>query len=59
MNSRGSLKTRRSASGRRVHTHEQSIGVNSHLCAFTTTESAASTPSRDHENSGQTQALPA
>src|SRR6478672_111460 len=47
------------ASGRRVQSAEQSIGVNSHLWGFTTTLSAASTPSRHQRNSGQTAAEPA
>ena len=47
------------ASGRRVQSAEQSIGVKSHLCGLTTTESARSTPSRHQRNSGHTAAEPA
>src|SRR3954469_15914432 len=47
------------ASGRRVQSAEQSIGVKSHLCGLTTTESAWSTPSRHQRSSGQTAAEPA
>src|SRR6516165_9313501 len=46
-------------SGLRVQTAEQSIGVKSHLCGFTTTESARSTPSMHQRSSGQTAAEPA
>ncbi len=53
------LKAPRSASGLHVHSSEQSIGVNSHLCAFTTSESARSTPACDQRSSGQTHAEPA
>src|SRR5207247_10878404 len=49
----------RNSSGRDVHSSEQSIGVSSHLCAFTTSESASSTPSCDHRCSSQTHAEPA
>jgi hypothetical protein len=47
------------SSGRRVHSAEQSTGVNSHLCGLTTTESARSIPSQAQRNSGQTIAEPA
>ena len=45
--------------GRLVQSVEQSIGVKSHLCGFTTTESACSTPSRHQRSSGHTAAEPA
>ena len=35
------------------------MGVKSHLCAFTTSESARSTPAKAQRNSGQTMAEPA
>src|SRR6476620_2486173 len=47
------------ASGRRVQSAEQSIGVKSHLCGLTTIESARSQPSRHQRSSGQTAAEPA
>src|SRR5438128_1665874 len=55
----GAAKALRSDSGRRVHSAEQSSGVNSHLCGFTTTESAHSAPSMHQRSSGQTAAAPA
>ena len=56
---RGPRTPRCSASGRRVQSVEQSIGVKSHLCGLTTIESARSTPSRHQRSSGQTAAEPA
>src|ERR687887_688246 len=53
------LNAARSASGRRVQSSEQSIGVKSHLCALTTSESARSTPACDQRCSGQTHEAPA
>src|SRR5205823_13115608 len=53
------LNAARRSSGRFVQRQEQSIGVSSHLCAFTTSESARSTPSNAQRNSGQTIAAPA
>ena len=40
------LKAARRSSGRRVQSVEQSIGVSSHLCGLTTTESARSQPAK-------------
>src|SRR5205085_2942292 len=53
------LKASRKSSGRAVQSSEQSSGVNSHLCALITSESAISTPSNAHRSSGQTMAPPA
>ncbi len=53
------LNARRRSSGRRLQNSEQSIGVNIHLCAFTTSESARSTPANAQRSSGHTIALPA
>src|SRR5919204_3818955 len=53
------LNAARRISGRLVQSSEQSIGVNSHLCALTTSESARSTPACDQRSSGHTHAEPA
>src|SRR6266545_2481479 len=53
------LNAWRMSSGRLDQRSEQSIGVKSHLCALTTSESARSTPACDQRSSGQTQAEPA
>ena len=45
-------------SGRRVYNTEQSIGVNSHLWGFTTSESARSHPSSTWRISGRIAAVP-
>ena len=45
--------------GRRVKNAEQSIGVSSHLCGLTPTESARSQPAKSGRSSGHTAALPA
>src|SRR5436190_11218801 len=49
----------RKSSGRAHQNAEQSIGVNSHLCGLTTSESTRSTPSADHRNSSQAHDEPA
>ena len=53
-----SEKARLSTSGRRVNIADRSIGVNSHLCGFTTSESASSTPASTWRISGTTAATP-
>ena len=58
-NSGTSEKASRNSSGRLVHSREQSIGVNIHLWALTTRESARSIPSNAQRSSGQTMAEPA
>src|SRR5215218_3169050 len=54
-----SEKALRSSSGRAHQKALQSIGTNSHLWGFTTSESARSTPTADQRNSSYDQAEPA